>query len=259
MIQHLHATTNIYIHEIAVHFNHNIDDFRPPHKTSQDPNSDVLEADLIGPANIMFFTACLEGIHKTFDAFLAMNISTIRNLPVLVFVRTLYAAVVLVKMFGIVHAEGSTLATVYALELQAEHYLNATVKHLAEAAGEAEQAPIARVFRFDFEKLRAWHERRRYRIMNKNNPHQGLQPQLTPLSKPPTNTPFPSEQWSTGNQISSELGRSAAERPFTSQHGSGTFLSNPEQFDFGNFDFTFEELNAMDNLVDNAAWTSFVI
>src|ERR1700756_80523 len=32
IIRHVHATTNLYIHEIAVHLNHNVDDFRPPHK-----------------------------------------------------------------------------------------------------------------------------------------------------------------------------------------------------------------------------------
>ena len=226
---------------------------------SQDQDSDSIEADLIGPANVVAFTTCLESIHKTFDAFLSMELPIIRNLPVLFFVRTVYAAVVLVKIYGIVHAKESRLGSTYASELKAEYYINAAVDHLAKAAGEAGQAPVPRAFRFDFEKLRAWHERRRHKIMNKENPHQVLPPQRTTSSADQSSITHHSHPWSTGSQGSTQLGRNVPETPFTSERPTGTFLPNPEQFDLNNFNFTFEELNAMDSLVENAAWTSFLV
>lgn len=128
---------------------------------SQDPDNDVLEADPIDAANITSFTTCIESIHETFDAFLTMDLSTIRILSVLLFVRSVYAGVVLLKSYGIVHVEGSTLGAVFAPELRAEHYLIAMVDHLAKAAGDAEQQPVAWAFRLDFVKLRAWHEKKK--------------------------------------------------------------------------------------------------
>ena len=226
---------------------------------SQDQDSDLMEADLIGPANVVPFTTCLESIHKTFDAFLSMELSIVRNLPVLFFVRTVYAAVVLVKIYGIVHAKESRFGAIYASELKAEYYVNAAVDHLAKAAGEAGQAPVPQAFRFNFEKLRAWHERRRHKIMIKGNLHQVLPPQRTPSSADQNSITHHSEPCLAGSQGSTQLGRSFPETPFTSQRPTDTFLSNPEQFDLDNFNFTFEELNAMDSLVENAAWTSFLV
>lgn len=143
---------------------------------SQDPDNDVLEADPIDAANITSFTTYIKSIHETFGAFLTMDLSAIRNLPVLFFVRSVYAGVVLLKSYGIVHVEGSTLGTIVAPELRAEYYLNAMVDQLAKAAGDAEQQPVAWAFRLDFGKLRAWHEKRRYKLMNKAGPRHNLQP-----------------------------------------------------------------------------------
>jgi hypothetical protein len=60
--------------------------------------------------------------------------------------------------------------SIFAPEIRAEHYLNAMVDRLAKAAGDAEQQPVAWAFRLDFGKLRAWHEKRRYKLMNKAGP-----------------------------------------------------------------------------------------
>jgi hypothetical protein len=245
--------------------NHNVDDFRPPHKVSQDPDNDVLEADPVDAANIASFTTCIESIHETFDAFLTMDLSAIRNLPVLFFVRSVYAGVVLLKLYGIVHVEGSPLGTIFAPELRAEYYLNAMADRLAKAAGNAEQQPVAWAFRLDFGKLRAWHEKRRYKLMNKAAPHHILQPQGAPAHVENSNTSLPFGHWSTGictsngSHVATRPGCTDLERPPSHGDGSGAPLSNPDQFDLCNFDFTFDELNAMDNLMDNAGWTSFLL
>jgi hypothetical protein len=232
---------------------------------SQDPDNDVLEADPIDAANITSFTTCIKSIHETFDAFLTMDLDTIRNLPVLFFVRSVYAGVVLLKSYGIVHIEGSTLSTIFAPELKAEYYLNAMTDHLAKAAGDAEQQPVAWAFRLDFGKLRAWHEKRRHKLMNKAGPHRILQPQGAPSNVDNSNTPLPFGHWPTGiytsnrSHVATHPGRTDVEGSLSHQDGSGTLLSDPDQLDLGNFNFTFDELNAMDSLMDNAGWTSFLL
>jgi hypothetical protein len=253
------------MHEIAVHLNHNVDDFRPPHKVSQDPDNDILEADPIDATSITSFTTCIESIHETFDAFLTMDLSAICNLPILFFVRTVYAGVVLLKSYGIVHVEGSTLGAIFAPELRAEYYLNAMVDHLAKAAVDAEQQPMVWPFRLDFVKLRAWHEKRRQKLMNKAGPRHTLQHQGTPSNVDNSNTSLPFGDWSTGiytsdrSQDTTQPSSTDAERSLSHQDGSDTLLSDPDQFGLSNFNFTFDELNAMDNLMDNAGWTSFVL
>ena len=232
---------------------------------SQDPDNDVLEADPIDAANITSFTTCIKSIHETFDAFLTMDLSAIRNLPILFFVRSVYAGVVLLKSYGIVHAEGSTLGTIFAPELRAEYYLNAMVDHLAKAAGDAEQQPVAWAFRLDFGKLRAWHEKRRYKLMNKAGPHHILQPQGTPSNVDNSNTSLPFGHWPTGicasnrSHVATQSDCTDVERSLSHQDGSDTLLSDQDQFDLGNFNFTFDELNAMDSLMDDAGWTSFLL
>jgi hypothetical protein len=232
---------------------------------SQDPDNDILGADPIDAANITSFTTCIESIRETFDAFLTMDLSAIRNLPILFFVRSVYAGVVLLKSYGIVHVEGSTLGAIFAPELRAEYYLNAMVDHLAKAAGDAEQQPVAWAFRLDFVKLRAWHEKRRYKLMNKAGPRHTLQHQGTPSNVDNSNTSLPFGHWSTGiytsnrSHVTTQPGCINVERSLSHQDGSHTLLPNPDQFDLGNFDFTFDELNAMDSLMENAGWTSFLL
>ena len=165
---------------------------------SQDPDNDILGADPIDAANITSFSTCIESIRETFDAFLTMDLSAIRNLPILFFVRSVYAGVVLLKSYGIVHVEGSRLGAIFAPELRAEYYLNAMVDHLAKAAGDAEQQLVVWAFRLDFVKLRAWHDKRRHKLMNKAGPRHTLQRQGTPSNVDSSNASLPFGHWSTG-------------------------------------------------------------
>jgi hypothetical protein len=127
-----------------------------------------------------------------------MDLSAIRNLPILFFVRSVYAGVVLLKSYGIVHVEGSTLGTIFAPEIRAEHYLNAMVDRLAKAAGDTEQQPVAWAFRLDFGKLRTWHEKRRYKLMNKAGPRHILRLQGALSNVGNSNTSLSFGHWSTG-------------------------------------------------------------
>jgi hypothetical protein len=171
-----------------------------------------------------------------------MDLSAIRNLPVLFLVRSVCAGVVLLKSYGITHVEDSTLGTIFAPELRAEYCLNAVVDHLAKAAGDAEQQPVAWAFRLDFVKLRAWHEKRRYKLMNKAGPRYILQRQGTPSNVDNSNASLPFGHWSTGiytsnrSHVTIQPGCTDVERSLSHQDGSDTPIKprpiRPKQFQF---------------------------
>ena len=93
---------NLYAHEIAMHHNHNVDDFRPPFNIAPEMGD---EPDFVTPAHIESLTTCQQSIHNAFDAFLAMNTETLRALPTLMMVRNSYVAVALIKMYSAVGAK----------------------------------------------------------------------------------------------------------------------------------------------------------
>jgi hypothetical protein len=140
-----------------MHHSHNIDDFRPPYG-DEDDNDD--EPDYITPAHIDSLTICLDSIHKAFDVFLEMPISTLQALPTLFFVRNSYAAVALIKMFTAVSAKGSKFGSVFKpKDLKVEYYLDAVGDKMKRAA-EGGQSRIAMKFTYILSMLRSWQAKR---------------------------------------------------------------------------------------------------
>ena len=124
------ATVDLYIHEIAIHFDHNVDDFRPPPIMTDEPHN----SDFVTPAHIDSLITCMENIHKSFDSFFEMDVETIRNLPNLFFVRNAYAAVALIKMDGVLHTKGSKFGPIFAPNLKVESYLDTMIEVQERAA-----------------------------------------------------------------------------------------------------------------------------
>ncbi len=151
------AIIDLYIHEIAMHHSHNIDDFRPPYGVD-DENEEP--PDYITPAHIDSLTICLSSIHKAFDTFIGMPIMTLRSLPTLFYVRNSYAAVALIKMYTSVSAKGSKFGSVFKpKDLKVEHYLDAMAEKMKHAA-EGGQSRIAMKFSFILGMLKNWHAKR---------------------------------------------------------------------------------------------------
>lgn len=157
ILKHNEAIINLYIHEIAMHHSHNIDDFRPPYGVEEDNEE---EPDYITPAHIDSLIICLDSIHKAFDAFIEMPVSTLRALPTLFFVRNSYAAVALIKMFTAVSAEGSKFGSVFKpKDLKVEYYLDAMNDKMKRAA-EGGQSRIALKFTLILSMLKSWQAKR---------------------------------------------------------------------------------------------------
>lgn len=98
-----------------MHIDHNIDEFKPPFTEENMRNNRIGNRDdstPLSPAHIAALSTCLTSIDGVFEAFLSLEIDVIRNLPVVIFVRTAYAVVVLIKMYFAASAPNSELGKV---------------------------------------------------------------------------------------------------------------------------------------------------
>jgi hypothetical protein len=166
LLKHSEAIIDLYLHEIAMHHSHNIDDFRPPYGVEEVSDE---TPDYITPAHIDSLTICLDSIHKAFDAFIEMPLSTLRALPTLFFVRNSYAAVALVKMYTAVSAKGSKFGSVFKpKDLKVEYYLDKLVEIMQKAA-EGNQSRVAQKFSFILSMLRNWQAKRSAGLLTKQD------------------------------------------------------------------------------------------
>src|SRR5271168_4727369 len=67
LVKHIEGIINLYMHEIAMHHNHNIDDFKPPFNIAPS-EAGTDEPALITPAHIEALTICQQSIHNAFDS-----------------------------------------------------------------------------------------------------------------------------------------------------------------------------------------------
>ena len=155
---HTKGIVNLYMHEIAMHHNHNIDDFRPPFNTT--PISGPPDPDSVTPAHVESMSTCMNSVHALFDAFLSMDIKLLRALPTLFFVRNSYAAVALIKMFTAVSAKGSKFGKSIKIEdLKVDEYLDRLITTLQKTA-EGGMCKVALKFSMIFNMIRQLHLRR---------------------------------------------------------------------------------------------------
>lgn len=158
IMKHTEAIINLYMHEIAMHHNHNIDDFRPPFNTT--PIEGPPDPDLITPAHTESLTACLRSAHNAFESFLSMDIKTLRALPTHFFVRNSYAAVALIKLYSAVTAKGSKFGPMFPIDdLKVDHYLDRLIQTLTKVS-ENGMSRVAYKFKLIFTMLRNWHLKR---------------------------------------------------------------------------------------------------
>lgn len=177
IIQHTEGIINLYMHEIAMHHNHNIDDFRPPFNAT--PIEGPPDPDNVTPAHIEALTTCIHSAHTAFDAFLSMDIRMLRSLPTLFFVRNSYAAVALIKMYSAVSAKGSKFGTIFKTQdLKVEYYLDRLIETLTKTC-EGGMSRVAQKFSLIFNMLKSWH-------MKRTEPYSDSNPvsrQRTPMGR----------------------------------------------------------------------------
>lgn len=158
VLRHYEGVVKIYMHEVAMHVDHNIDDFKPPFLPQPQDES---HADMATPVHVDALTTCLSSIHDVFNLFLSFDHSLVNCLPTITMVRTSYASVALIKLLSAASAPGSRLGQVFnPSDLKVEYYLERVINHL-KAAGDRNGGRTPAKFSLVLGMLRNWFLKRK--------------------------------------------------------------------------------------------------
>lgn len=221
IMKHTKAIINLYMHEIAMHNEHNIDDFRPPYHST--PIEGPPDPESVTPIHIDSLTKCLHSAHEAFEAFLSMDLDFLRTLPTHFFVRNSYAAVALIKLYTACAAKESKMGAIFQpAELKVDYYLEALISTLTKIA-EGGMSRVAYKFSIIFNMLRQWHVRRTEAPSGRGSREQS-QPRMPPKTStsrtPAYNpTPPPTNDQQQRNQLSSVGWQHAQQPAMQPNHG----------------------------------------
>ncbi len=148
--------TSLYLHEIALHFNHNVEDFRMPF-TEESLKSVNNTSDTLTQNQIAALEACLRAAHGILDTMLSFEIHMVKTLPMLIyFVRCVYAMVILIKMHVAVCTPGSEMGKMMRPEdLKVDSYMDRLIAMFSFVAKEEEFRPHPKILRI-LNVLREW-------------------------------------------------------------------------------------------------------
>jgi hypothetical protein len=151
---------SLYMHEVAMHVDHNVEEFKPPF--TEDTLRNVGEGtEALSSAHISALSACLASINGIFDTFLTFDVDTVRCLPVGNFVRVAYAGVVLIKMYFAAAVPNSEFGKVINKDdMKVEQYLEGLVDIFKASAADERSRPAAK-FLMVLVMLKTWFTRQR--------------------------------------------------------------------------------------------------
>ncbi|KAH6898804.1 hypothetical protein B0T10DRAFT_394801 [Thelonectria olida] len=173
---------NLYMHEMALHARP-IGQLQPPMMTDT-LRDGLLASEPLSAGHISALSACLTAIEGLLKSFLAMDVSTVRCLPVFNFVRVAYGVVMLIKLYFSAATPGSELGRVINKEdMRAGYYLDALLDKFRATAAEDRSRPASK-FLVVLVMLRSW-----FTKQNRGGP-------LTD----PTQTPTPAPAATPGQQ-----------------------------------------------------------
>lgn len=156
----------MFIHELALHSEHNIDELRAPLRPAQaaaatsaaavNNLASSLEDLHFAPARIESLFNCLGAIHAIFDAILSMDLGTLCVVPNLYFVRTGYAARALRKLLTICETQARAGAQfrIDAKDLKFVEYMTSLVDTFKKVHA-ANNSQVARAFSGVLSQMRA--------------------------------------------------------------------------------------------------------
>ena len=253
------------MHEIALHHDHNIDDFGAPYRESD--NRTTSRAGFVTANHIDGLTTCLQSTHKILDSYLAFDLTSIRSLPNLYLVWSVYALVALIKFHGIVHGPDAQYVSVFASDLRVDHYLDAMSQKVAQAA----EGGRCDAFGFVIKKLKTWftHRKSPYsvkEIIPENDADfqlsgagkQGFGILMESLEESPRPNP-------NGNANSLHLSDRIPDTEFNPYNGMSSDLNAAydaatyEGTDWDQVDLSANELNAFDYFMNNTGGMGYFL
>ena len=172
---------NLYMHEVAMHIDHNKDEFKPPftEQTLRPADNPIS----LTTAHISALSTCLSAIDGILDTFLKFDIETIRSLPVAHFVHVAYAVVVLIKMFLAAATPNSELGKVIKKEdMKVEQHLDGLVNKFKASSADEKSCPSAKVLMVLI-MLKTWFDRQREGKLPVSGPGETLTSSTMPTAR----------------------------------------------------------------------------
>lgn len=182
------------------------------------------------PNHVDALTICLQSAHKALDAFLDLGVEGIRVAPTLIFVRTSYAVVVLIKLHSaITGSGGGRFGAVFKKEdLKVEYYMDRLIRIHMQAT-EGNQCRTAGKFAFVLTMLKNWHVKRKEGRSHREGYGHGTDQQAL-LNREAER----SKQHTPLRQQQQQAKRAPQRQGSTPQGSSGSsHLSNPGSVDSG--------------------------
>ncbi|KAF2093736.1 hypothetical protein NA57DRAFT_22150, partial [Rhizodiscina lignyota] len=133
--------TNLYIHEIALHYNQNDTDFRPPYNGDADkaPAQRIISAE-----HVDALSELARSCKAILDSYLAYDFDSLYMLPIIFSVRTVYATVVLLKLYVAATTPGEMMSIIKKDELYVEVYLSRLQQRFQAIMDRDSQIPHAK-------------------------------------------------------------------------------------------------------------------
>ncbi|KAG5978812.1 hypothetical protein E4U55_005900 [Claviceps digitariae] len=147
---------NLYMHELALHSDSNTSNINSNQEGSVESTTATTKNEPVSAAHINALSACLSAIDDTFQTFLAMDVRSIRCLPVFTFVRVAYAVVILMKMYFSASNPSSELGRVINKDhIRVAYYLEALLDKFNATAADEKCRPASK-FLLVLVMLRTW-------------------------------------------------------------------------------------------------------
>jgi hypothetical protein len=188
---HYHITC-LYTHEVALHIDHNTDDFRPPF-TERIIREPLLKPHtILAPYQLDSISASISSAQTMLDIFCSISLDELVCIPIFVFVRCAYGCMVLIRAWITASTPGCELGKVLKKEdLRVDEYLNRSLTHLAHAAKGDRTRPAGK-FTMIVMMLRSWYMKRRLELEGHppaGSPQAGDTPMVNIDSPAPTTSP----------------------------------------------------------------------
>ena len=225
-LQFFEHATSLYLHEIALHLNHNVEDFRLPF-TEESLKSVNNTSDTLTQQQMAALESCLNAAHGILDVMLSFDQDTVKALPILIFtVRCIYAVVILVKMHVAVTTPGSELGKMMKAEdLRVEYYIEKLIEMFRHVQKDDDYRPRPKITRI-LTMLIHWFTQHKETVKAQA---RGEQPPHSSTSQQPKNAKGQSDQ--TRLQLLSEVATDNQSQQ-SNQHQDWT-VNSPFVMDYG--------------------------
>jgi hypothetical protein len=161
MLKMSEYVVNLYMHEVALHVDHNVEEFKPPFTEDTLGGVGVGDGTSLSADHIAALSVCLRSVDGIFETFLKLDVEIVRCLPVINFVRIAYAVVVLIKMYFAAATPNSELGKVINKDhMKVEYYLDGLVAMFTNSAADKKSRPSHK-FLMVLLMLKTWFGRQR--------------------------------------------------------------------------------------------------